>query len=71
VLADQADAHPPRRSTDEQLPGLVAARHPEVVTWAGWELIDGAERGEGRNAGRPRVRLQRSERLISVTTGRV
>jgi ferredoxin--NADP+ reductase len=49
----------------------VAARHPEVVTWAGWELIDAAERGEGRNAGRPRVKLHRRERLISVATGRV
>jgi ferredoxin--NADP+ reductase len=71
VLADQAGTHPPRRTTDEQLPGLVAARHPEVVTWAGWELIDAAERGEGRNAGRPRVKLHRRERLISVATGRV
>jgi ferredoxin--NADP+ reductase len=70
VLADQARAHPPRRTTDEQLPDLVAARHPEVVTWSGWELIDARERREGQNAGRARVKLHRREHLIAVATGR-
>jgi ferredoxin/flavodoxin---NADP+ reductase len=70
MLADQADADPPRRSSDEPLPDLVAARHPEVVTWPGWELIDAAERSEGQPTGRARVKLHQRERLIAISTGR-
>jgi ferredoxin--NADP+ reductase len=70
LLADQTDADPPRRLSDEQLPDLIAARHPEVVTWHGWELIDAAEHGEGQAAGRARVKLHQRERLIGIATGR-
>ena len=71
VLADQAGRCPPRRTTDAQLPGLLAARHPELVTWSGWELIDAAEVREGQDTGRGRVKLHRRERLIAVAAGRV
>ena len=41
-------------------------RHPDVVDYSGWELIDEHERGLGEPHGRPRVKLTRIEELLGV-----
>ena len=41
-------------------------RHPDVVDYAGWELIDQHERSLGEPHGRPRVKLTRAEELLGV-----
>ena len=41
-------------------------RHPGVVDYAGWELIDQHERGRGEPTGRPRVKLTRHDELLDV-----
>jgi ferredoxin--NADP+ reductase len=41
-------------------------RHPDVVDYAGWELIDEHERSLGEPHGRPRVKLTRVEELLDV-----
>jgi len=41
-------------------------RHPDVVDYAGWELIDEHERAAGEPHGRPRVKLTRTEELLGV-----
>ena len=44
----------------------LGARVPGLVTWEGWQAIDAHERSLGEPAGRPRVKLVRTEQLIQV-----
>jgi ferredoxin--NADP+ reductase len=48
----------------------LAQRQPHLVTEAGWQLIDAAERAAGEPDGRPRVKLTDRERLLDVALGR-
>jgi ferredoxin--NADP+ reductase len=41
-------------------------RHPDVVDYSGWELIDEHERSAGEPHGRPRVKLTRVEEHLDV-----
>jgi len=59
-LLDPAD--PDRDSLD----ALLAERKPEVVTYAGWEAIDRAEKAAGEPHGRPRVKLCSFEELLDA-----
>jgi ferredoxin--NADP+ reductase len=45
---------------------LVAERRPEYVSYAGWELIDAAEKAAGEPLGRPRVKFTRVEEMLDV-----
>jgi ferredoxin--NADP+ reductase len=48
----------------------LAQRQPHLVTEAGWQLIDAAERAAGEPHGRPRVKLTERERLLDIALGR-
>jgi ferredoxin--NADP+ reductase len=48
----------------------LAQRQPHLVTEAGWQLIDAAERAAGEPDGRPRVKLTDRERLLDIALGR-
>lgn len=48
----------------------LAGRQPHLVTEAGWQLIDAAERAAGEPGGRPRVKLTDRERLLDIALGR-
>ena len=45
---------------------LLAERAPDHVTYAGWELIDAAEKAAGEPQGRPRVKLTRVEEMLDA-----
>jgi ferredoxin/flavodoxin---NADP+ reductase len=45
---------------------LVAERRPEYVSYAGWELIDAAEKAAGEPQGRPRVKFTRVEEMLDA-----
>ncbi len=49
---------------------LLAERGVDVVTYAGWEAIDAAERRRGEPFGRPRVKLCRWEELLEAARDR-
>ena len=55
----------PDADVDELIEAL-HERHPDVVDYSGWELIDQHERGLGETAGRPRVKLTRARELLDV-----
>jgi ferredoxin/flavodoxin---NADP+ reductase len=59
-LLDPAD--PDRDS----LEALLAERKPGVVTYAGWEAIDRAEKAAGEPHGRPRVKLCSFDELLEA-----
>jgi len=67
LLADVRDG---RLGTgDAPAPGvdeLLAQRGVDVVTYAGWQAIDAAERAAGEPLGRPRVKLCGWEALLSA-----
>ncbi|MGW0024663.1 FAD-dependent oxidoreductase [Rhodococcus sp. NPDC003383] len=48
---------------------LVCARHPDYIDLQGWRRIDAFERGEGRSAGRPRVKVVSVGDMVSVARG--
>jgi ferredoxin--NADP+ reductase len=50
----------------ETVAAELAARRPELVTYAGWQAIDEAERAAGDPAGRPRVKFTRTEELLDA-----
>ncbi len=58
-LVAQADPADPAAIAAE-----LQARRPELVDYAGWELIDQAERGAGEPHGRPRVKLTTTDELL-------
>jgi ferredoxin/flavodoxin---NADP+ reductase len=56
----------PPRPEREQIDALLAERRPDVVTADGWRAIDAHEVQEGREAGRPRVKLAAREELLAA-----
>jgi len=58
-----------RGSSAEAVDALLADRGVEVVTQAGWEAIDAAERASGEPLGRPRVKLATWDKLIGAARG--
>jgi ferredoxin/flavodoxin---NADP+ reductase len=50
----------------DEIEDELRAREPELVTYAGWEAIDAAEKGAGEPHGRPRVKLTRVEELLDA-----
>jgi ferredoxin/flavodoxin---NADP+ reductase len=48
---------------------LLRARHPSLVTYAGWSAIDAHEQSLGEPHGRPRVKLTRIDELLRVAAG--
>ena len=64
-LLDPGDPDP------DSLEQLLAERKPDHVTYAGWEAIDRAEREAGEAAGRPRVKLTRTEELLEAAREKV
>jgi ferredoxin--NADP+ reductase len=56
----------PESSCPEAIEGLLLARQPALVTYAGWSEIDRHERALGVSAGRPRVKLTRIEEMLRV-----
>jgi ferredoxin--NADP+ reductase len=53
----------------EAVDALLAERGADVVTYAGWELIDRLECERGGACGRPRVKLARWEALLRAARG--
>ncbi|WP_028922901.1 FAD-dependent oxidoreductase [Pseudonocardia acaciae] len=72
LLEDLADGSLRRHDRDGTLDieSWLAERQPELVTESGWQLIDQAERTAGEPAGRPRVKLCRTEALLDVALSR-
>lgn len=50
----------------EALEALVRERKPDLVSYAGWQAIDAAERSLGEPQGRPRVKLVTREELLEA-----
>jgi ferredoxin--NADP+ reductase len=53
-------------ATAETVEQLLADRHVDHVTYAGWEAIDSEERGRGEPHGRPRVKLVTWSELLDA-----
>jgi ferredoxin/flavodoxin---NADP+ reductase len=57
-------------ATEPREPGAILdelmARRPDLVTYAGWERIDEAERTAGDQAGRPRVKFTTIDELLDA-----
>ncbi|MDO8212562.1 FAD-dependent oxidoreductase [Conexibacter sp. CPCC 206217] len=67
LLADHAAGLlPTPQAGAQELLDLLHARNPDVVDYAGWELIDAHEREAGAPAGRPRVKVVRQERFLQL-----
>jgi ferredoxin--NADP+ reductase len=54
----------------EQVERMLRTRRAEVVTYAGWEAIDVAERIAAEPYGRPRIKLTRVDELLEAAGGR-
>jgi ferredoxin/flavodoxin---NADP+ reductase len=50
----------------DALEALLAERQPDVVSYAGWQAVDRAEREAGEPHGRPRVKLCSFEELLEA-----
>ena len=59
-LPEPADTDP------AEVEALVAERKPDFVSYAGWELIDAAEKAAGEPQGRPRVKFTRVEEMLDA-----
>ena len=68
LLSDaRAGLLPPPRDPDPDAPlALLAERGVEVVTYAGWQELDTAERQAGEPRGKPRVKLSSWEELLAA-----
>jgi ferredoxin--NADP+ reductase len=67
LLADrEAGLLPEPAASAEDLISLLHERKPDVVDYAGWELIDAHERSSGEPHGRPRVKVVRNDDLLRV-----
>jgi ferredoxin--NADP+ reductase len=64
-LAGDALAPPPEPDRDA-VDALLAERAPDLVTVDGWRAIDAHERGRGRSAQRPRVKLASRDELLGA-----
>ncbi len=60
-------ADPDREALEE----LLRERKPDLVTYAGWEAIDRAEREAGEPQGRPRIKLCTFDELLEAARERV
>jgi ferredoxin--NADP+ reductase len=70
LLADAASGVLPRAdATSADVDALLASRNVEVVTHAGWQRIDEAERAAGETQGRPRVKLCSWDDLLEAARG--
>jgi len=49
-----------------EIEALLAERQPAMVSYAGWELIDAAERAAGEPQGRPRVKFTRVAEMLEA-----
>ncbi len=65
LLEDARAGRLPLRS-GESLDALLAERGAQVVTYAGWESIDAAEKARGEPQGRPRVKLSTWGELLGA-----
>ena len=63
---DQGRLPEPSAPDRGELEELLRERRPELVTYAGWEAIDRAEREAGEPHGRPRVKLTTFEELLDA-----
>ncbi len=66
LLEDARAGRLPERS-GASIDALLAERHVQVVTYAGWESIDAAEKARGEPQGRPRVKLCSWEELLAAS----
>jgi ferredoxin--NADP+ reductase len=66
LLEDARTGLLPPRSPASTLEELLAERAIDVVTYAGWEAIDAAERAAGEPQGRPRVKLCTWRELLAA-----
>ncbi len=66
LLADLPGLPVRAESDPAALPALLAGRGVEVVTWAGWELIELAEIEAGRAAGRERATIAHRPTLLAA-----
>lgn len=57
----------PRDPDRDSLEALLAERQPDVVSYAGWQAVDRAEREAGEPHGRPRVKLCSFEELLEAS----
>ncbi len=69
LLLEDARAGLLTRATDERIDMLLAERGIDVVTYAGWEAIDEAERSRGEPQSRPRVKLCSWNELLGAARG--
>ena len=70
LLADVADGSLlPSGADAAAVDALLAERGVEVVSQAGWEAIDAAERAAGEPHGRPRVKLCTWDALLGAARG--
>lgn len=53
----------------DALRALIRERQPDLVDRAGWKAIDQAERGAGKNSGRPRVKFTTRPDLLQAAKG--
>jgi len=58
--------HDPPAPDPAELEETLAARQPDLVSYAGWSEIDRHERQRGEAEGRPRVKLTRIEEMLRV-----
>ena len=70
LLADaEAGAFGSCEATASDVDALLSERGVAVVTQAGWEAIDEAERARGEPQGRPRVKLTSWDELLAAARG--
>ena len=65
----EAGLLPAPSAGDDALQALLAERCPDVISFAGWQAIDEAERAAGEPQGRPRVKLVTREALNGAARG--
>jgi ferredoxin/flavodoxin---NADP+ reductase len=68
LLEDLAEGRLPEPEHDDPtaVEELIAERNPDLVTYAGWEAIDAAEKAAGEPRGRPRVKLTRLGEMLDA-----
>ena len=71
LLADLGPAGPRDTAPDRpaRLEAWLRERQPELVTELGWQAIDDVEQAAGQVQGRPRVKLVRTDDLLSAARG--
>jgi ferredoxin--NADP+ reductase len=65
---EQGRLHEPVSPERTDLEELLRERKPDLVTYAGWEAIDRAEREAGEPHGRPRVKYTTFEELLEAAS---